>query len=70
LDLRGSSWKRLHNKEFHNLYALPNVIRVFKVREIRWAGHVACMEVIRHACMFFTEKSEWKRPLRRPRHRW
>jgi hypothetical protein len=24
------SWRRLHNKDLHNLYASPNIIRVMK----------------------------------------
>jgi hypothetical protein len=32
-------WRRMHNKEFHNLYASPNIIRVIKTRRIRVAGH-------------------------------
>jgi hypothetical protein len=35
-------WKRVHNEEFHNLYASPNIIRVIKLRRRRrrWMGHV------------------------------
>jgi len=29
------SWKRLHNKELHNLYASPNTFRVIKSRRMR-----------------------------------
>jgi hypothetical protein len=36
-------WRRLHNEELHNLYASSNVIRVFKPRGMRLAGHVARM---------------------------
>jgi hypothetical protein len=35
-------WRKLHNEELHNLYSLPNTIRM-KSRRIRWAGHVARM---------------------------
>jgi hypothetical protein len=35
-------WRRLHNKELHNLYASTNIIRVIKSRII-WARHVARM---------------------------
>jgi hypothetical protein len=35
------SWRRLHNEELHNLYTLPNIIRVIKSRRMRWADHVA-----------------------------
>jgi hypothetical protein len=36
-------WRKLHNEELHNLYPLPNIIRINKSRRIKWAGHVACM---------------------------
>jgi hypothetical protein len=32
-------WRRLHNEELHNMYALPNIIRVIKSRKMIWAGH-------------------------------
>jgi hypothetical protein len=32
-----------HNKELHNLYSAPSIIRMIKSRTIRWAGHVAHM---------------------------
>jgi hypothetical protein len=35
--------RKLHNEELHNLYALPNIIRMIKPRRMRWAGHVARM---------------------------
>jgi hypothetical protein len=35
------SWRKLHNKELHNLYSSPNIIRMIKPRKMRWAGHVA-----------------------------
>jgi hypothetical protein len=34
-------WRKLHNEELHNLYTLPNIIRMIKSRRMRWAGHVA-----------------------------
>jgi hypothetical protein len=37
------SWRKLHNDELHNLYSLPNIVRVIKSRRLRWAGHVARM---------------------------
>jgi hypothetical protein len=36
-------WRRLHNEELRNLYALSNIIRVIKSRKIGWAGHVTRM---------------------------
>jgi hypothetical protein len=34
-------WRRLHNKELHNLCASPGIVRVMKSKPMRWAGHVA-----------------------------
>jgi hypothetical protein len=28
-------WRRLHNEELHNWYALANIIRVIKLRRMR-----------------------------------
>jgi hypothetical protein len=37
------SWRKLHNDELHNLYSLPNIVKVIKARRLRWVGHVARM---------------------------
>jgi hypothetical protein len=36
-------WRKLHNDELHSLYSSPNIVRVIKLRRMRWAGHVARM---------------------------
>jgi hypothetical protein len=36
-------WRKLHNEELNDLYALPNIVRVAKSRRMRWAGHVALL---------------------------
>jgi len=36
-------WRKLHNKEFSDLYSLPNIVPVVKWRRMSWAGHVARM---------------------------
>jgi len=36
-------WRRLHNEELNDLYCSPNIVRVIKLRRMRWAGHVAHM---------------------------
>jgi hypothetical protein len=36
-------WRKLHNKEFYDLYSSPSIIRIIKLRRMRWAGHVARM---------------------------
>jgi hypothetical protein len=34
-------WKEVHNEEFHNLHSSPNIVRMIKLRRMRWAGNVA-----------------------------
>jgi hypothetical protein len=41
-------WRRLHS-EFHNLHASSNIIRVIKLRRLRWVGHVAHVGEMRNA---------------------
>jgi hypothetical protein len=36
-------WRKLHNEELNALYYLPDLMRVIKLRRMRWAGHVALM---------------------------
>jgi len=36
-------WRRLHNEELNDLYPSPNIVRVIKLRRMRWAWHVARM---------------------------
>jgi hypothetical protein len=36
-------WGKLHNKELHDLYSSPSIIRIIKSRKMRWSGHVARM---------------------------
>jgi hypothetical protein len=33
-------WRKLNDKELHNLYSSPNTIRMIKSRRMRWAEHV------------------------------
>jgi hypothetical protein len=36
-------WRRLHNEELNDLYSSQNIIRVIKLRRMRWEGHLARM---------------------------
>jgi hypothetical protein len=65
-----SEWRKLLNEELNDLYSLPNIVWVIKLRRMRWAGHVACMVERRGIYRVVVGKLEGKRPLGRPRHRW
>jgi hypothetical protein len=64
------SWKNLHNDELHSLYSSPNIVRVIKLRRMRWAGHVARMGEGRGVYRVLVVRPEGKRPLGRPRRSW
>jgi len=34
-------WRELQIEELSDLYSSPNIIRVIKLRRVRWVGHVA-----------------------------
>jgi hypothetical protein len=42
-------WRKLYIQELHNLYTSTNVIRMYKLRRIKWEGDVACMVEVRYA---------------------
>jgi hypothetical protein len=63
-------WRKLHNEELHNLYSSPSIIRIIKLRRMRWAGHVARMGEKRNMYRLLVRKPEGKRPLGRQRLRW
>ena len=42
--------RKLRNEELNGLYSSPNIVRVIKLRRMRWAGHVARMEGGRERC--------------------
>jgi hypothetical protein len=35
--------RKLHNEELSYLYSSPSIIRIIKLRRMRWAGHDARM---------------------------
>ena len=63
-------WRRLHNEELNDLYSSPNIVRVIKLRRMRWAGHVVHMGEERGVYRVLVGKPEGRRPLGRPRRRW
>ena len=68
-DVNGE-WRRLHNKELHNLHRSANMVRVSKRRKLRWAGHIARIEEGRSAFKISSGTPTRKRPLGRPRRIW
>ena len=63
-------WRKLHSEELNELYSLPNIVRVIKLRRMRWAGHIESMGERRVVYRVLVGKPEGKRPLGRPRRRW
>jgi hypothetical protein len=64
------SWRNLHNDELHSLYSSPNIVRVIKLRRMKWAGQVARMGEGRGVYRVLVGRPEGKRSLERPRRRW
>jgi hypothetical protein len=62
-------WKKLHNEELRDLYSSPSIIRIIRLRRMRWVGHVTQMGEKRNTYRLLVGKREGKRPLGRPRRR-
>jgi hypothetical protein len=62
------SWRKLHNDELHSLYSSPNIVRVIKLRRMRWAGMWHAWGR-RGVYWVLVGRPEGKRPLGRPRLR-
>jgi hypothetical protein len=60
-------WRRLHNEELYDLQSSSNIIRVIKLRRMRWAGRVARMRDRRNAYRVLVGRPEERRPLGRPK---
>jgi hypothetical protein len=63
-------WRKLHIEELHNLYSSPSIIRMIKLRSMRWAGHLAHLGKNKNAYRVLTGKPERKRSLGRHSHGW
>jgi hypothetical protein len=40
-DKVAGEWRRLHNEVLNDLYCSLSIVRMIKLRRMRWAGHVA-----------------------------
>jgi hypothetical protein len=63
------SWKKLHNDELHSLYSSLNVVRVIKLRRVRWAAHMTRMGEGRGVHRVLVGRPERKRLLGRLKRR-
>jgi len=55
--------RKLHNEELSDLYSSPDVVRVIKVRRMRWTGLVARMGERRAVYRALVGKAEGKTTL-------
>jgi hypothetical protein len=53
-------WRKLHNEELHNVYSSPSIIRIMKLRSMRWTGHVERMVEKRTSYRLLVGKPEEK----------
>jgi hypothetical protein len=51
-------WRKLHNEDLHNSCSSPNMIRMFKSRIVRCAGHVAFVRRERMCIGFWWESQK------------
>jgi hypothetical protein len=58
-------WRKLRNKELHNLYLSPSIIRMMKSRRMKLAGHIAGMGEKRNAYRFSGGKAGGKETTRK-----
>jgi hypothetical protein len=56
-------WTKLHNEELNNLYTSRLIIRVNKLKKMRWPAHVTLMWEVRNVCKILVVKSEETRPI-------
>jgi hypothetical protein len=61
-------WRKLHNEQLHNVYCLPDKIRMMKPRKIRWAGYLVRMMGKRNSSRILVGNLEGNRPLEIPRY--
>jgi len=62
-------WRKLHNEELYDLYALPNSVWVIKSRRMRWKEHVAHVGERIGIYRILVGKPKGMRPLGKPRRR-
>jgi hypothetical protein len=57
-------WRKLHTEELHNLYPLPNIIRICKSKRMKLTGRLAYMGEMRNSCTVLIksqkERDHWE----------
>jgi hypothetical protein len=53
-------WRKLHNEKVRDLYSSQNIIRIIKLRRMRWAGLVARMREERNGYRLLVRNTEGK----------
>jgi hypothetical protein len=48
-------YRKLHNEELRDLFSSPSIIRIIKLRGMRWTGHVARMREKTNAIGYWWE---------------
>jgi hypothetical protein len=56
-------WRKLHNVELNYVYYSASIVRVIKLRRMRWVGRVVRMGERRDVYRGLVVKSEGNRPL-------
>jgi hypothetical protein len=59
-------WRKVHNGELRDLYSSLSIIRIIKLRRMKWAEQVARMWKKRNVYRLLVGKPEGKRPQWRP----
>ena len=59
-------WRKIYNEELHDLFSSLIIVRVVKLKRIRWARHVTGTGESRDVCRVLVGKPEGKRPLGKP----
>jgi hypothetical protein len=42
-------WRKLRNEELHNSYSSPNIVRMIKLRRMKWTGYLTPLGELRNA---------------------
>jgi hypothetical protein len=55
----------LHNEELHNVYSLPSIVRVMKLRTVRGVKYIVNLRGMQNAYRIYSENlKKWGDPLR------